>query len=88
MLAGRFLLGDDQLTVGYGFRAYAAEVFHRTGQIPQWTPYQFGGMPFIAAMHGDIFYPTAWLRWFLPIDIAINLGWAIHFVLAGLFMYL
>jgi hypothetical protein len=88
MLAGRFLLGDDQLLVGYGFRAFGAEFFRETGSIPQWNPYQFGGMPFIAAMHGDIFYPTAWLRWLLPIDLAMNLGWMIHFVLAGAFMYL
>ena len=87
MLAGRFLLGDDQLNVGYGFRAYAAEYFHQNGSIPQWNPYQFGGMPHIAAMHGDIFYPTAWLRLILPIDTAINIGWFVHFVLAGLFMY-
>ena len=34
-------------------------------------------------MHGDIFYPTAWLRWFLPIDTAMNLGFALHIVIAG-----
>lgn len=88
MLAGRFLLGDDQLLVGYGFREFGADWFKTHGGVPQWNPYQFGGMPFIAAMHGDIFYPTAWLRWFLPIDTAMNLGWLIHFVLAGSFMYL
>jgi hypothetical protein len=88
MLAGRFLLGDDQVNVGYGFRAFGAEYFHQNSAIPQWNPYQFGGMPHIAAMHGDIFYPTAWLRLVLPIDTAINLGWLVHFVLAGLFMYL
>ena len=60
----------------------------QTGSIPQWNPYLFGGLPFIAAMHGDIFYPTAWLRWFLPIDTAMNLGFAIHLVLAGFAMYL
>jgi hypothetical protein len=87
MLAGRFLLGDDQMMVGYGFRHYGAEYFRQTGSLPQWMPYQFGGMPFIAAMHGDIFYPTAWLRWFLPIDTAMNLAWMSHFILAGLFMY-
>ena len=38
-------------------------------------------------MHGDIFYPTAWLRWILPVDMAMNIGFALHIVLAGLFMY-
>jgi hypothetical protein len=88
MLGGGFLLGDDQYVAGYSFRLYGAEMFRQTGSIPQWNPYLFGGMPFIAAMHGDIFYPTAWLRWVLPIDTAMNLGFAIHLVLAGFAMYL
>ena len=88
MLGGRFLLGDDQYVAGYSFRLYGAQMFWETGHIPQWNPYLFGGMPFIAAMHGDIFYPTAWLRWFLPVDTAINLGFAVHLVLAGFAMYL
>ena len=88
MLTGQFLLGDDQYVAGYSFRLYGAEMFRQTGSIPQWNPYLFGGMPFVAAMHGDIFYPTAWLRWFLPIDTAMNLGFAIHLVLAGFTMYL
>ena len=88
MLGGGFLLGDDQYVAGYSFRLYGAEMFRETGHIPQWNPYLFGGLPFIAAMHGDIFYPTAWLRWILPLDTAINLGFAIHLVLAGFAMYL
>ena len=73
---GKFLLGDDQYVAGYGFRLFGAEMFRETGSIPQWNPYLFGGLPFIAAQHGDIFYPTAWLRWILPIDTAMNLGFA------------
>jgi hypothetical protein len=88
MLAGRFLLGDDQYVAGYSFRLYGAEMFRQTGSIPLWNPYLFGGLPFIAAMHGDIFYPTAWLRWFLPMDAAMNLGFALHLVLAGFATYL
>lgn len=87
MLAGRWLLGDDQYIAGYGFRLFGAEMFRATGHIPEWNPYLFGGMPYIAAMHGDIFYPTAWLRWVLPIDTAMNLGFFAHIVLAGAAMY-
>jgi hypothetical protein len=88
MLAGGFLLGDDQYVAGYSFRLFGAEMVRQTGSIPQWNPYLFGGMPFVAAMHGDIFYPTAWLRWILPIDTAMNLAFAGHLVLAGFAMYL
>lgn len=87
MLAGQWLLGDDQYVAGYGFRLFGAEMFRATGRIPEWNPYLFGGLPYVAAQHGDIFYPTAWLRWILPIDTAMNLGFVAHIVLAGTCMY-
>lgn len=87
MLAGKFLLGNDQMHVGYGFREWGAQMFRETGSIPHWNPLQFGGLPYVGAMHGDIFYPTAWLRWILPIDTAMNLGIALHIVMAGVAMY-
>jgi hypothetical protein len=87
MLAGKFLIGDDQYLAGYAFRAWGAQMFRENGAIPQWNPYLFGGMPFVAAMHGDIFYPTAWLRWVLPIDTAMNLSIAMHLAIAGLAMF-
>lgn len=72
---------------GYSFRGFGAEHFLATGAIPQWNPYLFGGLPYVGAMHGDIFYPTAWLRWIMPVDLAITWGMVLHFVLAGWFMY-
>ena len=38
-------------------------------------------------MHGDVLYPTAWLRLVLPTHVAMNLGFVVHYVLAGLFTY-
>ena len=87
ILTGQFLPGDDQILAGYGFRLFGAEYFREFGKIPLWNPYLFGGMPFVAAMHGDIFYPTAWLRWLLPTDVAMNLAFAGHIVIAGCTMY-
>ncbi len=88
MFTGQFLLGDDQFVAGYGFRAWSAEYFREHGRIPLWNPYMFGGLPFVAAQHGDVFYPTAWLRWILPVDTAMNLGFAGHIFLAGGAMFL
>lgn len=87
MLAGQFMLGDDQFIAGYSFRIFGAEEFRRTGAVPQWNPYLFGGLPYVAAGHGEIFYPTAMLRWIMPVQTAMNLQIAIHLVLAGWFMY-
>lgn len=90
LLTGQILFGggnSDMFIAGYSFRGFAAEHFLATGEIPQWNPYLFGGLPYIGAMHGDIFYPTAWLRWIMPVDLAITWGMVVHFVLAGWFCY-
>jgi hypothetical protein len=89
MLTGQFLAGpySDQYLAGYSFRAFAAHFFREHAAIPQWNPFLFGGLPFVGAAHGDIFYPTAALRWVLPTDVAMNLGFALHIVLAGFGMY-
>lgn len=90
LVQGKFLggLNSDQYSAGFAFRDFGAEVFRATHSIPQWNPYLFGGMPYIGAMHGDIFYPTAWLRWIMPVGVAMGLGFALHILLAGLFTYL
>jgi len=89
ILLGRFLVNpqSDQYVAGFAFRSFGAEYFRAHHRIPEWNPYLFGGLPFVAAQHGDVFYPTAWLRWFLPVDTAMNLGFAVHLVLAGCTMY-
>ena len=89
MLTGQFLAGpySDQYLAGYSFREFAAQYFRDHGAIPQWNPYLFGGLPFVGAAHGDIFYPTAMLRWVMPTDVAMNVGFALHLVVAGLGLY-
>ncbi|HEX9127993.1 MAG TPA: hypothetical protein VF850_02420 [Gemmatimonadaceae bacterium] len=88
-LAGRFLVNphSDQYIAGYAFREFAATTLRATGHFPLWNPYLFGGMPYIAAMHGDIFYPTFLLRMIMPTDVAMTWGFIIHIFLAGLFTY-
>jgi hypothetical protein len=87
VLVGGFLPGSDQYLSGYAFRHFAAEYWREHHAIPLWNPYIFAGMPYVGGMHGDIFYPTAWLRWILPTGTAMGLGFALHFVVAGAAMY-
>src|SRR6476469_227354 len=89
-LSGGFLVNphSDQYIAGYACRAYAANFLKSTGHFPLWEPYLYGGMPYVAAMHGDIFYPTFLLRMVLPTDIAMTWSFMIHVFLAGLFTYL
>ncbi|HEY2848279.1 MAG TPA: hypothetical protein VGI97_00250, partial [Gemmatimonadaceae bacterium] len=88
-LVGKFLVNplSDQYLAGYAFRNFAANVMKTTGGFPQWDPYIFGGMPYVAAMHGDIFYPTFLLRLIMPVDVAMTWGMIGHFFLCGLATY-
>ncbi|HKI95331.1 MAG TPA: hypothetical protein VJ992_08580 [Gemmatimonadales bacterium] len=89
MLAGKFLANphNDQLIAGYAFRAWGAQQWRALGHVPLWNPEILGGLPFVGAMHGDIFYPTAWFRLFLPTALVMNLEFPVHYLLAGLFVY-
>ena len=79
---------SDAYTLGYAFRHFA-EVSVKGGHgIPQWNPYLQGGLPYIGAMHGDIFYPTFLLRLLVGTAEGITLEFPIHLFLAGLFTFL
>ena len=88
-LAGQFLINprSDQYKAGYAFREFAASWLRSGHGFPQWNPYLLGGLPYIAAMHGDIFYPTFLLRMAMSTDRAMTWEFVIHIVLAGLFTY-
>src|SRR3989442_15376338 len=60
MLHGRWLASpwSDQYTAGYPFQAWSAEWWKRTGDLPLWNPEIFGGLPFLAAGWGEVFFPT------------------------------
>jgi hypothetical protein len=89
VLRGQFLINDvSDMRNGYAFREFAASYFHKFGGIPEWNPYIFGGMPFLAnPANGDTFYPTFILRLILPVDVAISLGFLVHILLAGIFTF-
>ena len=88
-LGGGFLVNphSDQFIAGFAFREFAADHLRATGEFPLWNPYLYGGMPYVAAMHGDIFYPTFLLRMVLPTDVAMTWSFILHVFLAGVFTY-
>jgi hypothetical protein len=87
---GQFLVNTmSDARTGFPGRELAASYFHAHGGILEWMPYIFGGMPFLANTgNGDTFYPTFLLRLILPPDAGVSLGFMIHLVLAGVFMFL
>ena len=89
VFAGQFLVNpsSDQYIAGFAFRDFAAQSLRAGQGIPHWNPYLFGGLPYVAAMHGDVFYPTALLRMVMPTDLAMTWGFVLHLFAAGLFTY-
>lgn len=88
-LSGQFLVNSmsDMFGTGYAYRVFGAEALRTTGDFAQWNAYILGGIPYIAAQHGDIFYPTFLLRLLLPVDVAITWSFLLHLWLAGLFTF-
>jgi hypothetical protein len=89
-VTGGFLVNarSDQFMAGYPFREFAAASLRSGHGLPLWNPYLMGGLPYVAAMHGDIFYPTFLLRMIMPTDTAMTWSFMIHIFLAGFFTYL
>jgi len=91
MLSGQWLAapGGDQYSSAYAFYSWEAADWRSTGSLPLWNPMILGGLPFVAVVtHGEILYPTALLRAFLPVHVVMNLGFFLHYILAGYFTYL
>lgn len=87
IFSDKMLYGSDTIQAGIFFRAILVDSVHQTGTIPQWNPYIFGGMPYIEAFHGDIFYPLSFLKYFGSIYRMLGMVLFWHIFLAGLFMF-
>lgn len=89
VFSSKMLMGSDTLQAGVFFRNFFVEYFKATGSVPQWNPYIFGGMPFVDAFHGDIFYPISFIfKMILPLFRALGWGLVFHVFFAGITMYL
>jgi hypothetical protein len=88
LFSDQMLYGSDMITAGIFMRSIFIEHLKATGHILQWDPYMFGGIPFVEAFHGDIFYPFSILKFFGTLYRMIGINLFIHIYLAGIFMYL
>ena len=88
LFSSDMLFGMDTIPDGVYTRQYYKDFHHEYGGIPSWNPLILGGLPFIDAMHGDTFYPGAWIQFLLPIHRALGHKLVWHVLLAGIFMYL
>jgi hypothetical protein len=87
IFSDQMLYGNDTINAGLFFRSFYVDYVNTHGSIPVWNPYVFGGMPFVDAFHGDIFYPLSILKFFGNIFRMLIYNYLIHIFLAGIFMY-
>ncbi len=88
IFGGANLLGMDTLALAYFARDFYTGFVRHFHQFPLWDPYLYGGLPFVEATHGDIFYPPSLALFFL--SATAMWGWKIilHVFLAGIFGYM
>jgi hypothetical protein len=89
LLGNRMLFGTDWLGAGgYQMREFMARYIAAHHDIAFWVPGVLSGQPTLAAFFGDLFYPTALLRLFVPVHIVWTLTFWLQVFLAGLGTYL
>ena len=88
IFSDQMLFGSDTIPDGVYTRQFLKDYHHEFGGIPRWNPFILGGLPFIDAMHGDTFYPGAWIQFILPIFRALGHKLVWHVFLAGILMYI
>lgn len=88
LFSDTMLFGNDTIPDGVYTRQFYKDHHAEFGGIPRWNPLILGGLPFIDAMHGDTFYPGAWIKFFMPLTRALGHKLIWHVFLAGIFMYL
>lgn len=87
LLYGGILIGQDSATQFYPWYDYLGERL-RSGQIPGWNPYQFGGAPFAAdPQSGWTYLPAMLLFAAFPLPLAVPLFLILHLALAGFGTY-
>ncbi|MEW5922743.1 MAG: hypothetical protein AB1746_02010 [Candidatus Zixiibacteriota bacterium] len=87
LFSNKMLFGSDTINAGIFFRHFYVEYVKAHGTVPLWNPYIFGGMPFVDAFHGDIFYPFSVLKFFGNFYRMLGLNLVIHIFFSGIFMY-
>jgi len=78
--------GTDGTLTFYPRRFYSHKLLSR-GEIPLWTPYILGGIPFMADPHTAVFYPLNVVYAFVGPDLALPVLAAVQLFLAGVFTY-
>jgi hypothetical protein len=86
VLGNLMIYGLDLFTYFYPYRAYVAEAA-RSGHLPLWNPYLFMGVPLLANIQSQAFYPLNLPLYWLSVPKMLSLSITIHLFLAAAFTY-
>jgi O-antigen/teichoic acid export membrane protein len=78
---------DDLVLENYPWRKFLLESLHAR-QLPLWNPYQFAGLPFLAAGQSSALYPFTAIFYIVPLARAYGLYIVSQFFMAGLLAYI
>jgi len=74
--------GTDTISEFVAWRAYLADSL-RSGHIPLWNPYTYGGQPFLGGFESAVLYPPNLLFVVMPLGPALNFSVFLHLILLG-----
>jgi len=78
---------DDGVIFNIPMRVLVANLI-RSGYVPLWNPYMFGGMPLFGAAQAGVLFPLNWFYLIFSIPVATNLMMLSTYMLAALGAYL
>jgi hypothetical protein len=80
-------IGNDLTHLFLPLHLRIGAAIHRTGRLPLWDPFGFGGRPLVGNPQAGLWYPPVWLVWWSQLPSA--LGWltVAHLLWAGLGAY-
>ncbi|MEO8621460.1 MAG: YfhO family protein [bacterium] len=85
-IPGQQIAGSDYVTGGYYFLEFAINRM-RSGHLPKWVPWVYGGVP-MYSNPGGLFYPVRMLfSAILPVDRVMPAVYVVQFALAGIGMH-
>lgn len=87
MLIGNTLSAGDNFSLMVPGKVFTAQ-WLKTGTMPLWNPYLFGGIPWAGDINQSVWYPGTLLFLFFHPAVALNLSVVMHLLVALLGTYL
>ncbi len=88
IFSDKIFYNPDMMRIGLFFKTFFVNYVLTHWSIPKWDPYIFGGMPFVDAFHGDLFYPLTFLKFFGSLFRMLSYNLLLHIFFSGVFTYL